>query len=104
MDDNKGRSGMTVAQMRDWLRDWVITTTGLTPEEVTPERPMEEFGLSSRDIVILSGELEKLLGRRNLDMFCLNDGSFPEVPGPERAERMTEFLERYYPIKAPWEK
>ena len=31
MDDNKGRSGMTVAQMRDWLRDWVITTTGLTP-------------------------------------------------------------------------
>ena len=64
MDDNKGRSGMTVAQMRDWLRDWVITTTGLTPEEVTPERPMEEFGLSSRDIVILSGELEGLLDVR----------------------------------------
>lgn len=64
MDDNKGRSGMTVAQMRDWLRDWVITTTGLTPEEVTPERPMEEFGLSSRDIVILSGELESLLDVR----------------------------------------
>lgn len=55
---------MTVAQMRDWLRDWVITTTGLTPEEVTPERPMEEFGLSSRDIVILSGELESLLDVR----------------------------------------
>ena len=64
MDDNNGRSGMTVAQMRDWLRDWVITTTGLTSEEVTPERPMEEFGLSSRDIVILSGELESLLDVR----------------------------------------
>ncbi|MFD5868479.1 polyketide synthase Pks13 [Corynebacterium sp. NPDC060344] len=64
MDDNKGRPGMTVAQMRDWLRDWVIGTTGLTAAEVTPERPMEEFGLSSRDIVILSGELESLLDVR----------------------------------------
>ena len=48
--------------------------------------------------------MDKLLGRRNLDMFCLNDGSFPEVPAPERAERMTAFLERYFPIRAPWEK
>ncbi|WP_295627733.1 polyketide synthase Pks13 [uncultured Corynebacterium sp.] len=64
MDDKQGRPGMTVARMRDWLRDWVIRTTGLAPEEVTPERPMEEFGLSSRDIVILSGELEGLLDVR----------------------------------------
>lgn len=52
---------MTVARMRDWLRDWVMATTGLGEAEVTPERPMEDFGLSSRDIVILSGELEALL-------------------------------------------
>ena len=47
--------------------------------------------------------LPKLLAKRNMDFFCLNDGSFPEVPADERAELVTEFLEKYYPIKAPWE-
>ncbi|GEO93007.1 exopolysaccharide phosphotransferase CpsY [Kocuria flava] len=48
--------------------------------------------------------MERLLAKRGLDMFCLNDGSFPEVPAAERAERMREFLERYFPVPAPWEK
>ena len=48
--------------------------------------------------------LPKLLAKRNMDFFCLNDGSFPEVPAAERAELVTDFLEKYYPIKAPWEK
>ncbi|QNE13476.1 sugar phosphotransferase [Pseudarthrobacter sp. NBSH8] len=47
--------------------------------------------------------LPKLLAKRNMDFFCLNDGSFPEVPADERAEIVTDFLEKYYPIKAPWE-
>ena len=47
--------------------------------------------------------LRKLLTKRNMDMFCLNDGSFPEVPAAERAERVTDFLETYFPVKAPWE-
>jgi hypothetical protein len=48
--------------------------------------------------------LPKLLAKRNMDFFCLNDGSFPEVEAEERARLVTEFLEKYYPIKAPWEK
>jgi hypothetical protein len=48
--------------------------------------------------------LPKLLSKRNMDFFCLNDGSFPEVEAEERARLVTEFLEKYYPIKAPWEK
>ncbi|MDQ0770715.1 hypothetical protein QF031_003464 [Pseudarthrobacter defluvii] len=48
--------------------------------------------------------LPKLLGKRNQDFFCLNDGSFPEISADERAEVVTNFLERYFPIKAPWEK
>ncbi|HKS03326.1 MAG TPA: stealth conserved region 3 domain-containing protein [Arthrobacter sp.] len=48
--------------------------------------------------------LPKLLKKRHMDFFCLNDGSFPEVPAEERAEVVTQFLEQYYPIKAPWEK
>jgi hypothetical protein len=48
--------------------------------------------------------LPKLLAKRNMDFFCLNDGSFPEVSADERADVVTDFLERYFPIKAPWEK
>lgn len=52
---------LTVEQLRGWLRDWVATTTGLPLEEITGSKPMENFGLSSRDAVVLSGELENLL-------------------------------------------
>jgi len=48
--------------------------------------------------------LPKLLAKRNMDFFCLNDGSFPEVDADERAKLVTDFLEKYFPIKAPWEK
>jgi Stealth protein CR2, conserved region 2/Stealth protein CR3, conserved region 3/Stealth protein CR4, conserved region 4/Stealth protein CR1, conserved region 1 len=48
--------------------------------------------------------LPVLRKRRGYDFFCLNDSSFPEVSAAERAERVTSFLERYYPIPAPWEK
>ncbi|MCC9195479.1 stealth family protein [Arthrobacter sp. zg-Y820] len=48
-------------------------------------------------------QMDKLLAKRNMDLFCLNDGSFPEVPAQERAERVTDFLEKFFPIKAPWE-
>ncbi|AEF38568.1 Polyketide synthase [Hoyosella subflava DQS3-9A1] len=53
---------MTVAQLTDWLRDWVAVSAGLPREQVSADRPMEEFGLSSRDAVALSGEIEELLG------------------------------------------
>lgn len=52
---------MTVDQVRTWLRNWVIRTTGLPEEEVTDDKALENFGLSSRDVVVLSGELENLL-------------------------------------------
>ncbi len=45
--------------------------------------------------------LPKLLAKRNMDFFCLNDGSFPEVPAEERAELVTDFLEKYFPIRRP---
>ncbi|WJZ03861.1 polyketide synthase Pks13 [Corynebacterium freiburgense] len=55
------RRQMTVAELKAWLRAWVVTATGLPEEEITDDKPMESFGLSSRDVVILSGELENLL-------------------------------------------
>ena len=48
--------------------------------------------------------LDTVLKQRRDDLFCLNDGSFPEVPGPERARRVREFLDRYFAIRAPWER
>ncbi len=49
------------------------------------------------------GLLKRLLKRRDQDFFCLNDGSFPEVGPEERAAKVRAFLERYYPMPAPWE-
>ncbi|GAA4066082.1 stealth family protein [Agromyces indicus] len=48
--------------------------------------------------------MKRLLKRRDMDMFCLNDGSFPEISVEERTEAVIDFLERYFPFPAPWEK
>ncbi|MGC0366906.1 polyketide synthase 13 [Rhodococcus sp. 27YEA15] len=54
--------GMSVAQLRDWLRNWIAEATGQPVSTITDDRPLEEFGLASRDAVALSGEIEDLLG------------------------------------------
>lgn len=48
--------------------------------------------------------MERLLRKRDQDMFCLNDGSFPEIPVEERTRAVRELLEAYFPIPAPWER
>ena len=48
-------------------------------------------------------DLKRLLRNRSYDFFCLNDGSFPEVDAAVRASAVLSFLERYFPIPAPWE-
>ncbi|WP_158867101.1 stealth family protein [Leifsonia sp. AG29] len=50
------------------------------------------------------GMMRRLLKRRDQDMFCLNDGSKPELGAEERTRIVTEFLERYFPFPAPWER
>ncbi|MDO5511253.1 polyketide synthase Pks13 [Corynebacterium sp.] len=62
MSESQATVTMTVEELRGWLRDWVGNVTGLASEEITDTKPMENFGLSSRDAVVLSGELENLLG------------------------------------------
>ncbi|MDN5759847.1 MAG: phosphopantetheine-binding protein, partial [Tomitella sp.] len=53
---------MTVGELRAWLVEWVAESTGLDRSAVDESRPMEEFGLSSRDAVALSGEIEDRIG------------------------------------------
>lgn len=57
------------------------------------------------DTTMRSGidDMRMLLESRDYDFFCLNDGSFPELSGEERTAAVTEFLESYYPVPAPWE-
>lgn len=49
-------------------------------------------------------EMDSLIKQRSHDFFCLNDGSQPEISVEKRTTAVVSFLERYFPIRAPWEK
>lgn len=53
---------MSVAELREWLQRWVAEATGQPIENITVDRPMEEFGLASRDAIALGGDVEELTG------------------------------------------
>ncbi|WP_026918493.1 polyketide synthase Pks13 [Gordonia shandongensis] len=53
---------LTVEELRDWLRDWVARATALPVEQISDDRPMEEFGLASRDAVALAADVEDFTG------------------------------------------
>jgi hypothetical protein len=74
----------------------------LTGRAVTQENARVKYV----DTTLSSGlaSLDQLLKKRSHDFFCLNDSSFPEVGPAERTRRVTEFLERYFPVAAPWER
>jgi UDP-glucose 4-epimerase len=48
--------------------------------------------------------MRKVLAKRNVDLLCLNDGSFPEITDEQRAEAVRSFLDDYFPIAGPWER
>ncbi|WP_231991330.1 beta-ketoacyl synthase N-terminal-like domain-containing protein, partial [Mycobacterium ulcerans] len=51
------------ADLRHWLVDYLVTNIGCPPDEVDPNLSLADLGVSSRDAVVLSGELTELLGR-----------------------------------------
>lgn len=53
---------MTVAEMREWLRNWVGNATGQSPDSVNETAPLVELGLSSRDAVAMASDIEDLTG------------------------------------------
>ena len=53
---------MTESELTTWLQSWISDATGA--DEVDPSVPLDNLGLSSRDVVVLSGELERLLDIR----------------------------------------
>ncbi|AKN15834.1 polyketide synthase [Mycobacterium haemophilum DSM 44634] len=51
------------ADLRHWLVDYLVTNIGCTPDEVDLDLSLADLGVSSRDAVVLSGELTELLGK-----------------------------------------
>src|SRR5258705_7467994 len=56
------RTDMTVAEMRQWLRDWIATATGQPADAINDATAMVELGLSSRDAVAMASDIEDLTG------------------------------------------
>lgn len=55
-------------------------------------------------LAVAAGEMARLLKRRDVEMFCLNDGSLPEISVARRTRTVQQFLERYFSVAAPWER
>ncbi|MCK0176255.1 polyketide synthase Pks13 [Mycolicibacterium sp. F2034L] len=53
---------MTVAEMREWLRNWIANATGQNAESIDEQTAMVELGLSSRDAVAMASDIEDLTG------------------------------------------
>src|SRR6185312_16037273 len=56
------RTDMTIAEVRQWLRDWVAKATGRSPDAIDEATPMVELGLSSRDAVAMAADIEDHTG------------------------------------------
>src|SRR5688572_26524375 len=54
----------TEQEIQSWLISKIAEATGLAPQEIGVWEPFTAFGLVSRDAIMLSGELEDLLGRK----------------------------------------
>lgn len=65
MDEQDVQAGLLSAErLRGWLRRWVARTAEISEAEVREDAPLKSLGLSSRDAVVLSGDLERLTGLR----------------------------------------
>ncbi|WP_204801694.1 stealth family protein [Mycobacterium riyadhense] len=92
------RSGTDISVTNSFYHYYALMTGRAVQQEKAKVRYVDTTSYAGLNL------LPELRKRRGYDFFCLNDGSFPEVPAAERAERVVNFLERYFPIPAPWEK
>jgi hypothetical protein len=92
------RSGTDISVTNSFYHYYALMTGRAVQQEKAKVRYVNT---TTREGLGLLPELRK---RRGYDFFCLNDSSFPEVSAAERADEVVNFLERYFPIPAPWEK
>ncbi len=56
------RTDKSVAELREFLRNWIADATGQSADGIDEAAPMVELGLSSRDAVSLASDIEDLTG------------------------------------------
>ncbi len=56
------RTDKTVAELREFLRNWIANATGQAADAIDESAPMVELGLSSRDAVAMASDIEDLTG------------------------------------------
>ncbi|MCU0488764.1 MAG: acyl carrier protein [Anaerolineales bacterium] len=60
----KSPLGKSPAEIQEWLVNQVASLLYVDPGTIDPQASFNSFGLSSRDAVMLSGDLEEWLDRR----------------------------------------
>src|ERR1700689_4356849 len=56
------RTDMTIAEVRQWLRQGVANAPGRSADAIDEATPMVELGLSSRDAVAMAADIEDHTG------------------------------------------
>lgn len=92
------RSATDISVTNSFYHYYALLTGRAVPHEAARTRYIDT---TSRDGLSLLADLS---ARRNVDFFCLNDGSEPEVGETYRAANVSDFLAGYFPYPAPWER
>lgn len=92
------RSATDISVTNSLYHYYALLTGRAVPQEAARMQYVDTTGRAG--LALLDG----LAAQRDVDFFCLNDGSFPEVAEAERRERVSEFLSGYFPDPAPWER
>ncbi|WP_024800203.1 stealth family protein [Nocardia sp. BMG51109] len=96
--DSRFRAATDISVTNSLYHYYALLTGRAVPQESAKVRYVDTT--SHTGLALLDG----LAHRRKVDFFCLNDGSFPEVPEAERVRTVSEFLQDYFPDPAPWER
>ncbi|SDM31339.1 type I polyketide synthase [Allokutzneria albata] len=84
---------MNQRELSAWLTGRVADLVGLTTERVDPDRPFQEYGLSSREALQLVGELEDLLEQPLSATLLWDHASITAVSAAVTAEPLAEVAE-----------
>lgn len=80
-------------ELRKWLIDYLVTNVDCNADGIDPDLSLKDLGLGSRDVIDMSGELAKLLGRPVSPVDCWQHPTinalvaFLTTTGPESVDQ-----------------
>jgi hypothetical protein len=92
------RSATDISVTNSLYHYYAMLTGRAVPQEAAQMRYVDTTSNLGLDL------LDGLGVTRDVDFFCLNDGSFPEISEADRVRAVSDFLSAYYPDRAPWER